>query len=70
VFPDFSQILCDANGSDCWYHPALYQPGGANSPDGTGTHVDADEGGTGFPGTGGPGQTLPDTLPNLPGAND
>ena len=70
-FPDFSQILCDANGRDCWYHPARYQPGGgANSPDGTGERNE-DHGGTGFPGLPGrPHQNQPDTLPNLPAATD
>jgi hypothetical protein len=61
-------VVCDANGNNCTSHTSGRPSGGANSPDGTGTHVEEGNGGPGYPGL--PGQTLPDTLPNLPGAGD
>jgi hypothetical protein len=68
--PDVNLVLCDANGKDCWIHSptAGSQPGGANSPAGTGEQNAPDDGGTGFPSQ--PGEAPPDTLPNLPGADD
>jgi hypothetical protein len=61
---------CDANGNNCTITTVVGQlpGGGANSPDGTGEQNEGDGGGTGFPGL--PGQTPPDTLPNLPSNND
>lgn len=60
-------IECDANGTNCTLTNSGQASDGANSPDGTGTQVEPDRDGTGYPGNGGrPGQTLPDSLPNLP----
>jgi hypothetical protein len=66
---DGTVVECDLNGQQCTVTNIGQQPGGGtNSPGGTGTHNEGDGSGPGFPGL--PGETPPDTLPNLPGAND
>jgi hypothetical protein len=65
--PGVGRVECDEDGKNCTSTTGGHQPGGgANSPDGTGTHAEPGSGGTNFPGL--PGEPLPDTLPKLPGA--